>query len=159
MSLFNRGAKPAKSVDAFDRAAGSLYIGAQAETVADAFPDLDDRISSILQTLLFYTRTAIIIGWLKRLEQETHQSKWSELLWAFERLVFPGQPANLPVLVLIRQLNVLLDRGQEMVTDDRPHLRDSPILTKSWCDDWLTLIFDSQEIEIIGPARRLHLSL
>jgi hypothetical protein len=160
MGIFGRRRKRAVSEDAYLRAATLLYLAAKTETATESFGSLDPDIVVHLNALMFCTRVAILIGWLKRLEARTSNQKWPRLRHAFEQLVYPEEPvAKIDFLECIRQLDTLIDRAQSFTGSPQSSPEAFPSQMHQWWNDWLGLTFEPEKIEIIGYDRGLLLTM
>ena len=160
IGVFGRRGKRAVSEDAYLRAASLLYLAAKTEIASESCSSLDPDIVAHLNALMFCTRVAIFIGWLRRLEARTSNQKWPRLRHAFEQLVIPEEPeAKIDFLECIRQLDTLIDRAQSFTGAPQPSPEAFPAQMHQWWIDWFGLTFEPERIEMIGYDRGLMLTM
>jgi hypothetical protein len=142
-------------------AAATLDLHAHEELPNEDFPNLKIDLVSKLNTMLYFTRAAIIIQWLRLVIATSQDTKWRAILERFERLTFPADPVEgVEVVRYVNDLIALTTRSQAFaaktdVTDSRLHSE-----MRIWWEEWLNPISpDESVIQEIGDRFGLLLLL
>jgi hypothetical protein len=132
---FNR--EPKKTI-APSVAAATLDLHAHMDIPAEDFPSLEESVIGRLNTMLYFTRAAIIIQWLRLVIATSRDAKWRAILDSFEVLTFPLDPIEgVEVVRYVQDLIALTTRSQAFtaktdVTNAQLHTE-----MRLWWEEWL----------------------
>jgi len=142
-------------------AAATLDLHAHSELPNEDFPNLKSDVVGKLNTMLYFTRAAIIIQWLRLVIATSQDTKWRAILESFERLTFPSDPIEgIEIVRYVNDLIALTTRSQAFtaktdVADFQLHRE-----MRLWWEEWLKPISsDDSIIEEIGNQFGLFLLL
>lgn len=141
-------------------AAAALVTRAMLAPDPTIFPGLTDDQLQSLTKLIQITNVAIVVHWLRLLEQglsDPEKSRARAILKEFERSTISTSPADEAQARELQHLTNQLTRLQEILKDHKMQPDERARRTQIWSREWLSPIFDTEDAldhatQADGPA-------